>query len=123
MIPLILTLIVIFMVPGRAVPANGPISESTETCLGCHALSTPGIVADWKNSRHSRVTPQEALAKPPLERRVSAEVRSALAARGHKVQLQGEWSLGSNAAITVDPATGMLAAGADPRVDAYALAW
>jgi hydroxylamine dehydrogenase len=71
--PLILSILVLILLPGRAVPANGPISESTETCLGCHALSTPGIVADWKNSRHSRVTPQEALAKPPLERRVSAE--------------------------------------------------
>ena len=71
--PLILSILVLILLPGRAVPANGPISEATETCLGCHALSTPGIVADWKNSRHSKVTPKEAVAKPPLERRVSAE--------------------------------------------------
>ncbi|MCC7173972.1 MAG: gamma-glutamyltransferase [Bryobacterales bacterium] len=58
-----------------------------------------------------------------LERRIPQEVRSALAARGHKVAMQGEWSLGSNAAITFDPATGVISAGADPRVDAYALAW
>jgi len=58
-----------------------------------------------------------------LERRISEAARKALAARGHKVQLQGEWSLGSNAAITVDPETGVLSAGADPRADAYALAW
>jgi gamma-glutamyltranspeptidase/glutathione hydrolase len=58
-----------------------------------------------------------------LERRIPEEVRKALAAKGHKVGLQGEWSLGSSAAITVDPATGVLGAGADPRVDAYALAW
>src|SRR4030067_440396 len=71
--PLVLALLVIFMLTGRAVSAEGPISEATEACLGCHALSTPGIVADWKSSRHSRVTPQEALVKPQLERRVSAE--------------------------------------------------
>ena len=71
--PLILAILVLFLFPGSAIPANGPISEATETCLGCHALSNPGIVADWKNSRHSRVTPKEALAKPQLERRVSAE--------------------------------------------------
>jgi gamma-glutamyltranspeptidase/glutathione hydrolase len=58
-----------------------------------------------------------------LERRISREVVNALAARGHQVGLQGEWSLGSNAVIAVDASTGVLHAGADPRVDAYALAW
>jgi hydroxylamine dehydrogenase len=71
--PLTLAFLILFLVPGRAIPANGPISETTETCLGCHALSTPGIVADWENSRHSKITPQEALTKPQLGRRVSAE--------------------------------------------------
>jgi gamma-glutamyltranspeptidase/glutathione hydrolase len=58
-----------------------------------------------------------------LESRIPEDVRKALAAKGHKIQLQGEWSLGSNAAIAVDPDTGVLNSGADPRVDAYALAW
>ena len=31
--------------------------------------------------------------------------------------------MGSLAAIVVDPKTGVLSAGADPRVDAYAIAW
>jgi len=31
--------------------------------------------------------------------------------------------MGYNAGIIVDPATGMLSAGADPRCEAYALAW
>jgi hypothetical protein len=69
----ILAILVIFFFPKSAIPAKSPISEATEACLGCHALSTPGIVGDWKSSRHSKVTPQEALTKPPLERRVSAE--------------------------------------------------
>ncbi len=50
-----------------------PISEETKRCLGCHEKYTPGIVADWRESRHARVTPAEALKKPPLERRVSGE--------------------------------------------------
>ncbi len=57
-----------------------------------------------------------------IENRVGEKVRDALQARGHKVWLTGAWSLGSNAAIVVDPATGVLHAGADPRVEAYALA-
>ncbi len=57
-----------------------------------------------------------------LENSIPQEVVKALAAKGHKIQVQSEWSLGSNAAIAVDPSTGVLNAGADPRVDAYALA-
>ena len=62
--PFILVILVFFFFPESAIAANGSISEATEACLGCHSLSTPGIVADWKNGRHSRVTPQEALVKP-----------------------------------------------------------
>jgi len=58
-----------------------------------------------------------------LEDRIPESVRAALAQRGHKLRLQGPWSLGANAAIVVDPITGVLSAGADPRADACALAW
>ena len=58
-----------------------------------------------------------------LEDRIPEAVRDALARRGHKVRTYGPWSLGSNAGIVVDPLTGVLSVGADPRVDAYALAW
>jgi hypothetical protein len=51
---------------------SGEISAATEECLGCHEEVTPGIVADWRASRHAKVTPAEALVKPALERRVSA---------------------------------------------------
>ena len=43
-------------------------------------------------------------------------------AKGHKPSPAGAWSLGSNAAISFDPKTGVLSAGADPRVEAYAWA-
>jgi len=58
-----------------------------------------------------------------LEERIPEAVRKALEAKGHKVRVAGPWSLGSNAAIVLDPSTGVLSAGADPRCDAYALAW
>lgn len=58
-----------------------------------------------------------------LESRIPRAVREALSAKGHKVRVQGAWSIGSNGAIVIDPQTGVLSAGADPRVDAYALAW
>ena len=58
-----------------------------------------------------------------VEERIPERVREALRNKGHKLKVVGGWSLGSSAAILVDPITGVLSAGADPRVDAYALAW
>ena len=58
------------------------ISQATKTCIACHEQVTPGIVADWRTSRHSRVVPAEAVKKPLLERRVSAE--------GIPAELQGQ---------------------------------
>ncbi len=57
-----------------------------------------------------------------VESRVADAVQKALAAKGHKLSASGPWSMGANAAIVVNVATGFLAAGADPRVDAYAWA-
>ncbi|MBD3237063.1 MAG: hydroxylamine oxidase [Candidatus Eisenbacteria bacterium] len=49
------------------------ISEATETCLGCHELLHPGIVAGWRGSRHAQYTPVEGRAREPLTRRVSSD--------------------------------------------------
>ena len=57
-----------------------------------------------------------------VEERISNSVRIALQRKGHKVKVSGPWSLGSNAGIVLDLRTGVLSAGADPRVEAYALA-
>jgi gamma-glutamyltranspeptidase/glutathione hydrolase len=57
-----------------------------------------------------------------LESRISGRVRTELQKMGHRVKTNGPWSLGMNAAIVID-ANGLLHAAADPRVDAYALAW
>jgi gamma-glutamyltranspeptidase/glutathione hydrolase len=58
-----------------------------------------------------------------VEARVPEAVRTALTARGHKLRVGGAWTMGSLAAIIVDPKTNVLSAGTDPRVDAYAIAW
>uniref|UniRef100_A0A7C4EL54 Hydroxylamine oxidase n=1 Tax=Thermodesulfovibrio aggregans TaxID=86166 RepID=A0A7C4EL54_9BACT len=33
--------------------AEDRVSKETQICLGCHKVVTPGIVSDWKNSKHS----------------------------------------------------------------------
>jgi len=47
------------------------LSPQTQACIGCHSKVTPGIVEDWLSSRHSYTTPEKALKKPVLERRIS----------------------------------------------------
>ncbi len=49
------------------------ISPETEACIGCHEQFTPGIVSDWRKSRHAVTLPADALKKSALQRRVSAQ--------------------------------------------------
>jgi gamma-glutamyltranspeptidase/glutathione hydrolase len=58
-----------------------------------------------------------------VEDRIPLTVREALKRKGHKLKVTGSWALGLNAGIVIDPETNVLSAGADPRCDAYALAW
>lgn len=58
-----------------------------------------------------------------VESRVAPQVRGELVRRGHQVTVNPPWSMSQNAAILIDPETGTLAAGADPRTGAHALAW
>ncbi|MEW6672982.1 MAG: multiheme c-type cytochrome [Thermodesulfobacteriota bacterium] len=39
-----------------------PVSTATQECLDCHTVIHPGIVEDWKQSRHARMTAGEAAA-------------------------------------------------------------
>ena len=50
-----------------------PISSKSKACVACHSNYTPGMVADWEFSRHANTTPERALQKPIMERRISAE--------------------------------------------------
>ena len=54
------------------VHAAAPVSEATQECLDCHATFHPGIVKDWRASRHAQTTVQEALAAEDVARKVSA---------------------------------------------------
>ena len=58
------------------------------------------------------------------ESRIDPAVRSELSARGHEVKEWPEWTwlAGSVEAVLRDPVSGMMAAGADPRRPAYAIA-
>lgn len=49
------------------------MSDATGECITCHEVVSPGIVADWRKSRHSRTTMSQALGKLELERRVSVK--------------------------------------------------
>jgi gamma-glutamyltranspeptidase/glutathione hydrolase len=52
-------------------------------------------------------------------------VRAGLTARGHAVDPQPDWSglFGGAQGVAVDPGSGMLSGGADPRRDGYAVGW
>jgi gamma-glutamyltranspeptidase/glutathione hydrolase len=49
------------------------------------------------------------------EDRLGADVLSGLAARGHDVATVGPWLLGRLCAVSRDPESGLLSAGANPR--------
>jgi gamma-glutamyltranspeptidase/glutathione hydrolase len=57
------------------------------------------------------------------EARIDAQVREALAKRGHALRALPEWSwvVGGGQGVWVDPASGTLMGGADPRRDGYAV--
>lgn len=58
-----------------------------------------------------------------LEGRIPDSVRAELVRRGHKVTMKGPWSMNDSAAIYIEWNNGTVAAGADPRTTAMALAW
>jgi gamma-glutamyltranspeptidase / glutathione hydrolase len=60
-----------------------------------------------------------------IEARIPKTVRDELELRGHHVRLIDDWSflVGGGQGIMVDPDTGALMGGADPRRDGYALGW
>ena len=58
-----------------------------------------------------------------LEGRIAPQVIADLEAMGHTVDVAGEWSMGNMQGILVNPGTGTMAAGADPRRMMYAVGW
>lgn len=66
------SLVILLLVCGL-VYADDQLSESSSECLDCHLSIHPGIVADWKNSRHAKTTVTEALQLSDLNRRISVD--------------------------------------------------
>ncbi len=60
-----------------------------------------------------------------VESRIPAETRKALIGRGHEVRVLEPWTwkVGGGHGIALDPASGVLTGGADPRRDGQAVAW
>ena len=52
--------------------AEVKVSDATQACIECHTVIHPGIVQDWQESRHSQVTPGEAMAVKGLGLKVSS---------------------------------------------------
>jgi gamma-glutamyltranspeptidase/glutathione hydrolase len=77
------------------------------------AIETPS----WHSAAFpSSFFPRDAAAgRLVVERRVGAAVVDELGRRGHRVVVAEDWALGRLSAVRRDPATGLLAAAADPR--------
>lgn len=48
-------------------------SDRTTECIGCHESINPGLVADWRTSRHAGTTPRRALELEQSARRISSD--------------------------------------------------
>ncbi|MGD8372291.1 MAG: multiheme c-type cytochrome [Syntrophobacterales bacterium] len=67
----VLATVLVLLFPALSWAAE--MSDATAECLECHVSIAPGMVAAWQNSRHARTSPEEALEKTELEKRVSAK--------------------------------------------------
>ena len=68
---LILFFLLAFFLPGKTCRADSPLSDDSASCLECHSSLHPGILAGWRKSRMSKITPQVAKNLPERSRRVS----------------------------------------------------
>jgi len=58
---------------GAPAAAEVKASEATQACIECHSIIHPGMVESWRKSRHSKVTPKEAMAVTGLGQKVSSQ--------------------------------------------------
>jgi hypothetical protein len=68
----IICIFISFFSAATGISAEVPISEATTECIDCHSSFQPGIVDDWQNSRHAKITPKEAMAAEGVARKVSS---------------------------------------------------
>ena len=74
----------------------------------------------FRNSFHPR---EERPGVMAVEGRIAEEVRRALEARGHTVEVVGDWVNGAVLGIEFDPDTGLISGAASPRDPSYAVGW
>jgi len=66
-------MLVLSTVTATAAPASdAPVSDSTSEYLDCHASIHPGIVSEWRKSRHAQITPGQGIAVAGMARKVSS---------------------------------------------------
>jgi len=58
-----------------------------------------------------------------MEGRIPESVRQELEARGHKVQVNGDWVNGAALAIRFDADSGVISGAASPRSVSYCVGW
>jgi gamma-glutamyltranspeptidase/glutathione hydrolase len=78
----------------------------------------------WRHAQNGTEStiPHDCQGELQLERRFSAEIEDELRRKGHPVATVDAWAAaGSEVMIEIDPTTGALKGGADPRRDAYAI--
>ena len=64
----ILTMVVFSIMPSMLL-AEAPLSDATQECLDCHASIHPGMVEDWKKSRHAVIHPEKAMAAEEIAKK------------------------------------------------------
>jgi len=85
------------------------------------AIDAPNFhSAHFRNSFYPR---DERPGVVAVEGRIPEEVRKELEARGHKIEVAGDWSNGSVLGIRFDVDTGLISGAASPRGQSYAMGW
>jgi gamma-glutamyltranspeptidase/glutathione hydrolase len=131
-----------FLAPHRAVETRMAPVQVFRSGRVLVALGTPGSYGIPQttpqmllNLLEYGMSIQEAIEAPRIrvyrdrsvdaETRITAEVRAALTARGPVIRELPEWSwvVGGGQGVWVDPVRGVMAGGADPRRDGYAMGW
>jgi gamma-glutamyltranspeptidase / glutathione hydrolase len=84
------------------------------------ALEQPTVIS---NSFRDSYQPHEVKGQLLTPALLAKDVRDALAAKGHKLDIRDVKGVGSVKAILIDPRTGVLMGGVSPTGDSYVMAW
>jgi gamma-glutamyltranspeptidase/glutathione hydrolase len=84
------------------------------------ALEQPAVIS---NSFRDSYQPHDVKGQLVTPMTLPVNVREALAAKGHRLDLRDVKGVGSVKAILIDPRTGVLMGGVSPTGDSYVMAW